>query len=80
MTKRFKVNFRDIKTMEFDEGTVYELSDEKFIFDLMDFPKHDCFKMNSIFDIRSRKYKLVTGAGESGGYHGQILLADVLGM
>ena len=28
MTKKFKINFRDIKTMEFDEGTTFkEISD-----------------------------------------------------
>ena len=37
MTKRFKVNFRDIKTMEFDEGTSYK--------DIA-----DCFKEYFSFD------------------------------
>lgn len=35
----------------FDEGVVYEMSDDKFIFDLMNFPKHACFQMTNIFDI-----------------------------
>jgi hypothetical protein len=39
MTKKFKVNFRDIKTMEFDEGTTFkEISDffkEYFSFDIL---------------------------------------------
>lgn len=42
MTKRFKVNFRDIKTMEFDEGTSYK--------DIA-----DCFKEYFSFDILAAK-------------------------
>ena len=54
------------------------LSDEKFIFNLMNFPKHDCFEMNDIFDILERNYKPVIGVGKDGGYHAQILMGRLL--
>lgn len=71
------LGLQDIDTgkIEFDEGVVYELSDDKFIFNLMNFPKHTCFTMTNIFDILSKKYKLVVGVGENGGYHAQMLLS-----
>lgn len=62
----------------FDQGVVYELSDEKFIFNLMNFEKHDSFPMTNIFDILNKKYILVEGVGEDGGYHGQILMSRLL--
>lgn len=73
------MGFSDIKTgsIRFDEGTVYELSDEKFVFNLMDFQKHSCFEMTNIFDICNKNYKLIIGAGESGGYHAQILMSTI---
>ena len=69
----------DIQTgmLSFNEGIVYELSDEKFIFDLMNFPKHDGYKMTDIFDIYNSNYQLVTGVGEYGGYHAQILMNNL---
>lgn len=75
------MGFADIRTgkMEFDEGVVYELSDERFIFDLMNFEKHDCFPMNSILDILKNNYALIKGTGENGGYHAQLLMGDLLG-
>ena len=59
----------------FDEGVVYELSDDKFIFNLMNFEKHDCYQMNNIFDILNKNYKLVEGVGQHGGYHASILMS-----
>lgn len=59
----------------FDEGVVYELSDDKFIFNLMNFEIHTCFKMTNIFDILKDKYTIVEGVGEIGGYHAQILFS-----
>lgn len=64
--------------IEFDEGIVYELSDEKFIFNLMNFEKHPCFVMNDICDILDNRFKLVTGVGKDGGYHAQILMSRLL--
>lgn len=60
---------------DFDEGVVYELSDEKFIFNLMNFEKHACYPMTNIFNILSKNYQLINGVGEHGGYHGQILMS-----
>lgn len=60
--------------IEFDEGVVYELSDDKFIFNLMNFKKHDCFEMTNIFSILDKKYTVIDGVGETGGYHAQILM------
>ena len=71
------LGLKDIGTGKatFDEGVVYELSDDKFIFNLMNFEKHDCYPMTNIFDILNKNYILVNGVGEHGGYHGQILMS-----
>lgn len=61
--------------LEFDEGLVYEMSDDKFIFDLMNFERHKEFEMNNIFDLTGDHYSLITGVGENGGYHAQILMS-----
>ena len=63
---------------EYNEGIVYELSDEKFIFNLMNFEKHSCFIMNEAFDILDNPYKLITGVGKGGGYHASILMSRLL--
>lgn len=64
--------------LEYEDGVVYELSDEKFIFNLMNFSKHACFEMTNIFDILNRNYQLIEGVGSDGGYHGQILMSRLL--
>ena len=71
------MGMRDIGTgkLEFNEGVVYELSDDKFIFNLMNFEKHSCYDMTNLFDILRKNYKLVTGTGSNGGYHAQVLLS-----
>lgn len=68
------LGLQDIDTgkAEYDEGVVYELSDSKFIFNLMNFPKHACYPMTNIFDILHKQYDLVEGVGEHGGYHAMI--------
>ena len=40
------LGMKDIGTgkITFDEGVVYELSDDKFIYNLMNFEKHSCFR------------------------------------
>ena len=73
----FGLKSLDTGKAEFDEGTVYEFSDDKFIFNLMNFEKHDCFEMTNIFDILNRNYKIVEGVDASGGYHGQILMGKL---
>ena len=59
----------------FGEGVVYELSDDKFIFNLMNFKKHDCYPMTNIFDILNKNYQLTIGVGEQGGYHASIFMS-----
>lgn len=59
----------------YDEGVVYEMSDEKFIFNLMNFQKHSCFDMTNLFDILNKSYTLIEGVGKEGGYHAQILMS-----
>ena len=67
------MGLRDIGTgkIVFDEGVVCEMSDDKFIFDLMNFPKHACFQMTNIFDIlnkhlnQSRKNNVIGFFGDS---------------
>lgn len=71
------MEMKDIGTgkMEFKEGVVYELSDDKFIYNLMNFEKHSCYEMTNLFDILKKDYILVKGVGSSGGYHAQILMS-----
>lgn len=70
------LGMKDIGTgkITFDEGVVYELSDDKFIYNLMNFEKHSCFSMTNFFDILNRNYVIVKGVGNDGGYHAQILM------
>lgn len=74
------IGFKDLTTgkLDYDEGVVLELSDDKFIYNLMNFEKHDEYQMTNIFDILSGSYKLVEGLGEDGGYHAQILMEKSL--
>lgn len=58
----------------FDNGIVYEMSDEKFIFNLLNFKKHDSIEMTDIFDILKKDYFIVEGISENGSYHEQIFL------
>ena len=72
--------FSDIQTFKslFDEGVMYILSDEKFIFHLMNFEKDESDIMNDIFDIFNKDYKLVVGTEKNGGYYAQALMAKIL--
>lgn len=74
------LGFKDIRTgkAEYDEGVVYELSDDKFIFNLLNFNKHDCFDMTNIFDILKKDYRIYDGCGDNGGYHAQMLISSLL--
>lgn len=74
------LGLKDMRTgkLEFDEGVVYELSDDKFIFNLMNFDKHDCFQMTNIFEILNPNYQIVVGVGKDGGYHGQLIISSML--
>lgn len=70
------MGMKDIGTgkITFEEGVVYELSDDKFIYNLMNFEKHSCFEMTDLFDILKKDYILVKGVGHDGGYHAEILM------
>lgn len=61
--------------LEFEEEIIYELSDEKFIYNLMNFEKHECYEMTNLFDILKKDYTLTKGLGRNGGYHSQILMS-----
>ena len=79
------MGFKDIQTGMIDwnldgKMLVYEFSDEKFIFNLLNFEKHDAFEMNNIFDIMQKNYSLVVGCQDmSGGYHGKMMLSRAWG-
>lgn len=70
------MGLKDIGTgkVTFNEGVVYEFSDDKFIFNLMNFEKHSCFSMTNTFDILNKNYVLIEGVGNDGGYHAQIFM------
>lgn len=59
----------------FDDGIVYEMSDEKFIFNLLNFKKHDSFVMTNIFEILNKNYSVVEGVSGKGSYHESIFLS-----
>ena len=59
----------------FDKGIVYELSDDRFIFNLMNFEKDSIIDMTNIFEILNKNYRLVEGIGENGSYHESIFLS-----
>lgn len=73
------MGFKDLSTgkLTFDEGVVYEFSDDKFIFNLMNFEKHSCYPMSNILDILSKNYNIIEGVGSDGGYHFQILFGKM---
>ncbi len=73
------MGYKDIQTgkIAFDEGVVYELSDDKFIFNLLNFSKHECYPMTNIFDILKKSYTLIEGVGDIGGYHGQVMMSHL---
>ncbi|EGO2744010.1 hypothetical protein DSH65_16030 [Enterococcus faecalis] len=60
--------------MDWNEGVIFELSDEKFIFHLMNFDPHECYKSMNMMDILGKNYKLVSGQEVQGGYHGQFMI------
>ncbi|MBZ5964599.1 hypothetical protein KIJ11_08840 [Leuconostoc gelidum subsp. gelidum] len=69
----------DVGVLNYDEGQVFELSDEKFIFHLTNFkPKNNVTGIN-LFSIQN-KYVLVGGENidGSGGYHGEMIIKKML--
>lgn len=59
----------------FDKGIVYELSDDRFIFNLMNFEKDSKISMTNIFEILNKNYRLAEGIGQNGSYHESIFLS-----
>lgn len=55
--------------LNYDEGVVYHLSDDKFIFDLLNFEKPKEYVTNNIFDTLEKNYNLQVGLGENGGFY-----------
>lgn len=69
----------DMQTVKlnYDNGVVYHLSDDKFIFDLLNFEKPNEYVMNNIFDILEKNYKLHVGPGANGGFYGEALTTNL---
>lgn len=69
----------DMQTIKinYDEGVVYHMSDDKFIFDLLKFEKPNEYVMNNIFDILEKNYKLQVGPGENGGFYADAFTTNI---
>lgn len=63
--------------LNYDEGVVYHLSDDKFIFDLLNFEKPNEYVMNNIFDILEKNSKLQVGPGENGGFYAEAFTTNL---
>lgn len=65
----------DIRTgkLDYEDGVVYELSDDKFIFNLMNFDLPSGIQMTNMFDILNKNYTVISGLGELGGFHAELL-------
>lgn len=62
----------------YDEGTIFELSDAKFIFHLMDFESHEGYTSLNMLDLLNKTYTLVNGSDlHDGGYHGQLMIQEI---
>ena len=71
------LGFNDIRTgvLHYDEGIVYQLSDEKFIYNLMNFEKPPSFNMTNIFEILEKNYKIFYGEDSENRYNDFIMLS-----
>lgn len=63
--------------LNYDEEVVYHLSDDKFIFDLLNFEKPNEYVMNNIFDILEKNSKLQVGPGENGGFYAEAFTTNL---
>ncbi len=63
--------------LNYDDGVVYHLSDDKFIFDLINFDKPEEYIMNNIFDILEKNYKLIVGPGADGGFYAEAFIKNL---
>lgn len=77
------IGLSDISTGKIDwnedgKMLVFELSDDKFIFNLCNFEKFPEFEMNNIFDIMKKSYSLVTGIyGNKGSFHENLVMSHM---
>lgn len=71
------LGLKDIRTgvLHYDEGIVYQLSDEKFIYNLMNFEKHPSFNMTNIFEILEKKFKMFYGEDSEYRYNDFIMFS-----
>lgn len=64
--------------VSYDEGTTFELSDDKFIFHLMNFEPHEGYKSLNMMDLLNKTYILINGSDlHDGGYHGQLMIQEL---
>ena len=74
------IGLSDISTGKIDwnedgKMLVFELSDDKFIFNLCNFDKFPEFEMNNIFDVMNKNYSLVMGIHRNrGSFHENIVM------
>lgn len=70
---------KDISTGKYEEDghIFYELSDDKFMFYLMNFEKEEGIEMTNIFELLNKNYTIIEGVGESGGYHAVMMLSKL---
>lgn len=77
------IGLSDIPTGKIDwngdgKMIVFELSDDKFIFNLCNFEKSPEFEMNDIFDVMEKNYSLVTGIhGNKGSFHENFIMTRI---
>lgn len=74
------MNMKSINTgvIHLEEGTIYEFSDDKFIFHLMNFACHPSEQEMSFWDILKKKYEFIPVSKTTGGYHGMLLISQAL--
>ena len=71
------LGFKNLQTgvLEYNEGLVYQLSDAKFIYNLMNFEKHSSYNMTNIFEILEKKFKMFYGGDSEYRYNDFIMLS-----
>ncbi|WP_130819431.1 hypothetical protein [Anaerococcus vaginimassiliensis] len=63
--------------LNYDNGVVYHLSYDKFIFDLLNFEKPNKYFMNNIFDILEKNYKLQVKSVEKDGFYSEAFITNL---
>lgn len=78
-TDMFGLKEINTRKLSDERGTIYEFSDEKFIYFLMDYEKEKGIEMTNIFEILNKNYNIVNGVGENGGYYEELLFNETFG-